>query len=310
VFLAHNSVTNTLYAIKAVSRKVISKYSIEEHMKVERRILLKVDHPFIVKLVKTMKDSFRIYYILEYIRGTGLFETLHILELLKNEDCKFYIGNIILMLEHLHERSIIYRDLKPENLMIDEEGYLKLIDFGTAKLLDGKTYTMLGTPQYIAPEVILGKGYSLTADIWSLGIVSYELVTGSVPFGENEQDPYKIYEKILECELIYPSTLKNNPRIKIFIDQLLCKNPAARGTAVSLKTHKWFANFNWEGLFSKNLKPPYIPIIFSTNAEINNRQFEGKEINQIFLEEERKTGGDDSAEIPSKNVEEDWDAEF
>ena len=137
----------------------------QENLGLERKILLKVDHPFIVKLVKTLKESQRLYFVLEYVRGNGLFETLKILDLLKNEGYKFYVGSLLLILEHLHERNIVYRNLKPENIMIDEEGYLKLIDFGTAKIVDGKSFTMVGTPHYMAPEVILGKGYSFPADI-------------------------------------------------------------------------------------------------------------------------------------------------
>lgn len=309
VFLGLNQLTSTLYAIKGVSRKVIEKYELEELMKVERRILLKVDHPFIVKLVKTLKDEDRIYYILEYIRGAGLFETLRILDLLRMEDTKFYVACIILMLEHLHERNIIYRDLKPENLMIDEEGYLKLIDFGTAKIIEGKTFTLIGTPQYLAPEVILGKGYTLSADLWSLGIITFELATGRVPFGEHEQDPYKIYEQILESNIEYPTCLKGNPRIKIFIDQLLNKNPAQRGTAESIKQDKMMTGFNWEALLGKHMKPPYMPIINSFLFESSRSEFGNAGYREIFEYEEGKQNnvGTGIRKLPYDTL---WDHEF
>lgn len=311
VFLVLNTNNQTLYAIKSVSRVTISKFAIEDVVRVERKILLKLDHPFIVKLVRTFKDQHRIYYVLEYIRGIGFYETLRTLDLLRNEDMKFYIGCIILILEHMHERHIMYRDLKPENLMIDEEGYLKLIDFGTAKVSDGKTFTMVGTPQYIAPEVILGKGYTLSADLWSLGIVSYEIATGTVPFCENEQDPYKIYQKILEYNLVYPQTLKKNPRIKIFIDQLLNLNPLSRGTAESLKAHKWFTGYNWEGLFSKHLKPPHLPIIDNFNTENYRSEFGDKSIQGIFAEQEALIENiDEASKIRERTYDENWDEDF
>jgi len=98
---------------------------------------------------------------------------------------------------HLHERNIVYRDLKPENVMVDEMGYPKLIDFGTAKTVTTRTYTIVGTPHYMAPELIIGKGYGLNVDFWSLGIMLYEFICGGVPFGEEEEDPYTIYEIIL-----------------------------------------------------------------------------------------------------------------
>ena len=311
VFLALNKVTNTLYAIKCVSRELVNRYGIEENMKVERRVLLKVDHPFIVKLVKTLKDEVRIYYILEYIRGSGLFETLAILDTLRVDDYKFFVACIVMMLEHLHERNIVYRDLKPENLMIDEEGYLKLIDFGTAKALDGKTFTLVGTPQYMAPEIILGKGYGLSADLWSLGIITYELVTKRVPFGHEEKDPYKIYELILEGTVLYPASLKGNPRVKIFIDKLLNMNPSSRGTADAVKLDKMFSGFNWEGLLSKHLKPPYIPIINSIVLESANFEFGEMGINEIVsLEESKQLLGEENRKRKSKFFDPYWDEEF
>jgi cGMP-dependent protein kinase len=309
VFLGLNTSTQTLYAIKGVSRKVIFKYELEELMKLERKVLLQVDHPFIVKLVKTLKDQDRIYYILEYIRGTGLFETLRILDLLRIEDIKFYVACIVLMLEHLHERNIIYRDLKPENLMIDEDGYLKLIDFGTAKIIEGKTFTLIGTPQYLAPEVILGKGYSLTADLWSLGIITFELGTGKVPFGENEQDPYKIYEQILESDVEYPQILKAYPKIKLFCVHLLNKNPAQRGTAESIKIDKVFAGFNWEGLIGKHLKPPYMPIINSFLMESSRSEFRDACIKDIFDFEENRNPCDGVGKRTT-DYDQNWDKDF
>lgn len=310
VMLALNQKTNTLYAVKSVSRQVISVYSIHENLATERRLLMKVDHTFIVKLVKTLKDSDRIYFILEYIRGTGLFETLRSMELLQNDSSRFYIGSVILMLEHLHERSIIYRDLKPENLMVDEEGYLKLIDFGTAKQIDGKTFTVLGTPHYMAPEVILGKGYSFSADIWSLGIMSYEFVAGKVPFADEEQDPYKIYESILSYNYTYPESMRNNSRIKIFIDQLLSQNPNTRGPVDLLRSHKWFAGFNWDGLLSKKIHPPYHPVVDTLAGEIARSNYVDGICQAFEIEEDFVQNEEIMQMVSIKPVGDNWDKEF
>lgn len=111
---------------------------------------------------------------------------------------------MLIVLQYLHERDIIYRDMKPENVMIDTYGYIKMIDFGTATDIKGRTYTLVGTPHYLAPEVIVGKGYTKNADLWSLGICLYELLCGRVPFAEDEDDPYSIYEEILEMHFEYP----------------------------------------------------------------------------------------------------------
>ena len=114
--------------------------------------------------------------------------------------------------------NVIYRDLKPENIMIDKDGFTKLIDMGSAKVLKGKagkTFTVIGTPHYMAPEIITGKGYSYSVDIWSIGICLYELMCGTVPFGENMSDPYEIYEQIIKSPLKYPPFLKDRKAIRL-----------------------------------------------------------------------------------------------
>ena len=164
VFLVSDKNRPMLYALKTVSRKKIERYEIQENLVLERKILLQLDHNLILKLVKTFKDSKRIYFLTEFVRGLDLFDVLRQLNLVSDNDSKFYTASLILMFEHLHERDIIYRDLKPENVMVDDEGYPKLIDFGIAKIIQGRTYTVVGTPHYMAPEVIVGKGYGLLAD--------------------------------------------------------------------------------------------------------------------------------------------------
>jgi cGMP-dependent protein kinase len=169
---------------------------------------------------------------------------------------------MLLAVEYLHKRKIVYRDIKPENIMIDEKGYLKLIDMGTAKILKsesgvGKTFTILGTPHYMAPEILKGKGYGLFVDLWSVGkqvvdtgVTLYEFMCGMVPYGEECEDPYEVYQLILnQNNLSYPAYFltKENKVTKIFIEQLLNRVPDIRlgGTYASLKAHKWFDKFDW-----------------------------------------------------------------
>lgn len=258
VFLAYNNITNVCYALKTVQRTKVFAYDIYDNLTLERKILLQVDHPLIVKLVKTFKDQQRIYFLMEFVQGVDLFDALRDLNLLNNESSRFYISCILLIFEHLHERNIIYRDLKPENIMVDGEGYPKLIDFGTAKIILQRTYTMVGTPHYMAPEIIKGIGYNLSADIWSIGIMLFEFVCGFVPFGEDEEDPYKIYTKILERVLKYPAYISSN-RAKPIIEKMLDNNPAMRGNITSLKEQQWFIGVSWDSLLGKQVKSPYIP---------------------------------------------------
>ncbi|OMJ95133.1 hypothetical protein SteCoe_1499 [Stentor coeruleus] len=310
VFLTVHKSKKSLFALKTVDRKKISAYEIEENIMLERKILLQLDHVLIMKLVRTFKDSKRLYFLMEFIRGMDLFDVIRQLDLLKECDARFYIACVFMILEHLHERSIIYRDLKPENMVVDHEGYPKLIDFGTAKFVNGRTYTIVGTPHYMAPEVITGHGYSLSADYWSVGIMLYEFLFGCVPFGEEETNPYSIYEKVQERRLVYPKWVDNKNHVKEFINQLLSKNPASRigGNFDNLKNNPWFIGFNWDKLMSKELKAPYVPKVSNLDTEIEAAIRNNKNIDDIISRIENKD------EVPKNkrhaNPPDAWDSEF
>ena len=250
VTLCVNIYKATLYALKTVSRQKVRLYDLSENLLLERHVLLQLDHSLIMKLVRTFKDQDRLYFLLEYVHGQDLFDVLRVLGLLQDQDAKFYTACLVLILEHLHEREIIYRDLKPENIMIDDVGYPRLIDFGTAKILtQGRTFTTVGTPHYTAPEVLLGKGYGISADYWSLGVMLYEFICGQVPFGEDEEDTYAVYEKVLRDTLVYPRTLSQHFPARNLIETLLNRNPSARtaGGIERLKGNRWFHDVNWVG---------------------------------------------------------------
>ena len=266
VVLVRTAATSNYYALKAISRRKVEKYAIQEHLLVgskqlEKQIMLHIDHPSVIKLVKTYKDTKRVYFLLEYVHGLELSVILRHVGLLSDTDALFYTASLIYVLQYLHERDIIYRDLKPDNVMVDASGYIKMIDFGTAKMVQGRTYTLVGTPHYMAPEVIIGKGYGKTADLWSLGICLYEFVCGGVPFGEEAEDPYIIYERILEMQLSYKNVDLANFPAKPLIEQLLAKVPEMRlGSGYeAMKKLEWFQTFDWDGLISQKLTPPYTP---------------------------------------------------
>lgn len=150
----------------------------------------------------------------------------------------------------MHERQIVYRDLKPENMIVDQDGYLNVIDFGTAKKLPKnrlRTNTIIGTPHYMAPEILKGKGYSLAVDVWSIGIILFELMCGLVPFGETANDPLEIYKEILNSKVKFPSFFNKNENTKVIdlITTLLNKIPEARinNDFANLKSHPWFDFF-------------------------------------------------------------------
>ena len=197
VSLVKSQKNKFFYAIKNISCKQILYCQLHLNLELERSILVKIDHPFIVKLVKTMKDKNYIYFLMDYIKGKELFDVIRDIGLLNKFQTQFYSASIMLAVQYLHERKFIYRDIKPENIMVLENGYIKLIDFGTAKAITDKTKTIIGTPHYMAPEIILGEGYSFRVDFWSIAICMYEFMCGGVPFGENHEEPMDVYLAIV-----------------------------------------------------------------------------------------------------------------
>ncbi|MCQ2816280.1 MAG: cyclic nucleotide-binding serine/threonine-protein kinase [archaeon] len=192
VSLVVSKKNNFQYAIKGISRNQINHEQLHKNLELERKILLQIDHPFIVKLVKTLKDERFIYFLMEVVKGKELFDVIRDIGLLSKQQAQFYGGSMLLAMEYLHERKFIYRDIKPENIMVlYDTGYIKIIDFGTAKQIEDCTQTIIGTPHYMAPEVILGGGYSFIVDIWSIAVCLYEFLCGGVPFAENAEDPSK-----------------------------------------------------------------------------------------------------------------------
>ena len=197
VSLVKSEKNNYFYAIKNISNKQILYSKLHHNIELERNILLKIDHPFIVKLVKTLKDDNYIYYLMDYIKGKELFDIIRDIGLLNKYQAQFYIGSIMLALKYLHEKHFIFRDIKPENIMVLENGFIKLIDFGAAKHITERTNSIIGTPQYMAPEVILGDQYSFEVDYWSVGVCLYEFIYGEIPFGQDASEVIEIYSSII-----------------------------------------------------------------------------------------------------------------
>ena len=259
VILVASKMNSDIYALKAIDRKKIATAEHSKYVLMERSVLMQINHKFVMKLIKTFKDYRYLYFLLEYIKGAMLFDVLHESGRFTIDEATFYLATMVQFLEYLHERDIVHRDLKPENIMVTETGYLKLIDFGTAKVIHGRTYTRVGTAWYMAPEVIQNKGYGATADVWSVGAMLYEFVCGRVPFGEEEEDPYIVLKNVVDDELVFPEFFREESDCKTLIIKLLQKDPAARISLHDIKRDKLFRNFDWNALMACTLKPPRIP---------------------------------------------------
>jgi cGMP-dependent protein kinase len=296
VNLVHNS--QNIYAMKAVSRKMAEKRKVlAKYFVLERRIMLTIDHPFIIKLVKTMRNNGFCFFLMEFINGKNLDEVLSARKAFRNKDeTRFYIGSLLLVLEYLHKKNIAHRDLKPSNMMIDQNGYLKLLDFGTSKIVTDFTYTIIGTPHYIAPEILQGKGYSLSSDIWSLGICAYEIFFGSYPFGNSALDILDVYKEILYRDFAFPSDPNHkSSEIKNFIRMVLCKKVNQRNCSFSkLKQSDLFKDFEWDDLIDLKLKSPHIPDTHDWYKHIGNKsQLYEAQISQEFEKDIKDDPGDD-----------------
>ena len=259
VCLVKNKKTNFNYAIKIISIKQIKGENIWDNLELEKKILLQIEHPFIVKLVKTLKDENYVYFLMEYVNGKDLYDLIRDIGKLDKYETQFYAASMMLVIDYLHNNNFIYRDIKPENVMVCENGFIKLIDFGTAKQLTDRNLTITGTPHYMAPEIISGEGYSFQVDIWSIGICIYEFFCGYVPFGANTDDPMEIYYSVIRDQLKFPNNCKDITFKRLMIE-MLSKSPFSRLYKLKkIKNHIFFSDFDWEGLYSLNIKPPVIP---------------------------------------------------
>ncbi|CAJ0937286.1 unnamed protein product, partial [Mesorhabditis belari] len=263
------------FALKALKKKHIVDTRQQEHIFAERNIMLETNTDWIVKLFKTFRDTKYVYMLLEVCLGGELWTTLRDRGHFDDYTARFFVACVLEGLEYLHRKNIVYRDLKPENCLLTNTGYLKLVDFGFAKKLASgrKTWTFCGTPEYVSPEIILNKGHDQAADYWALGIYICELMLGRPPF--QAPDPMKTYTLILKgVDALEIPNRRIGKTATALVKKLCRDNPAERlgsgsGGVNDIRKHRWFMGFDWEGLRSKTLKPPIIPKV-SNPADMSN----------------------------------------
>ncbi|GCC24256.1 hypothetical protein chiPu_0002656 [Chiloscyllium punctatum] len=253
-----------LYAMK-VLKKATLKVRDRVRSKMERDILAEVNHPFIVKLHYAFQTEGKLYLILDFLRGGDLFTRLSKEVMFTEEDVKFYLAELALALDHLHGLGIIYRDLKPENVLLEEDGHIKITDFGLSKEavdLDKRAYSFCGTIEYMAPEVVNRRGHAQSADWWSFGVLMFEMLTGSLPFqGKDRKETMAL---ILKAKLGMPQFL--SPEAQSLLRALFKRNPCNRLGAgpdgvEEIKRHCFFGTIDWNKLYRKEIKPPFKPAV-------------------------------------------------
>ncbi|XP_013392219.1 cAMP-dependent protein kinase catalytic subunit PRKX isoform X2 [Lingula anatina] len=260
VVLTRHKETKEYFALKIMTISEVIRLKQVEHVRNEKAILKTINHPFIVNMLWAHHDETFLYMLLEYVPGGELFSYLRNAGRFNTATGNFYAAEIISALDYLHGSGIVYRDLKPENLLLDREGHLKITDFGFAKKLSDRTWTLCGTPEYLAPEIIQSKGHNKAVDWWALGILIYEMLVGYPPFFDDV--PFQIYEKILAGKIDWPKHL--DLIAKDLIKKLLVADRTRRlgnmkNGAEDVKNHKWFKSLNWEEVALRKLKPPIVP---------------------------------------------------
>eukprot|EP00403_Amphidinium_massartii_P032337 CAMPEP_0178445562 /NCGR_PEP_ID=MMETSP0689_2-20121128/40253_1 /TAXON_ID=160604 /ORGANISM="Amphidinium massartii, Strain CS-259" /LENGTH=1263 /DNA_ID=CAMNT_0020070161 /DNA_START=66 /DNA_END=3857 /DNA_ORIENTATION=+ len=288
VRLVEHKTTRTRYALKKVAKK---KGNIPADLQRECALLKESDHPMIMALVKTFETDKSVYLLTELITGGELYSAIRMIPTaLSRTQAQFYTGSLVIVLEELSDRSIVYRDLKPENVMLDSQGYLKLIDFGIAKKLgdDNKTFTTIGTPHYMAPEVMRGRGYGTEVDLWSLGVMLFEFVCGYLPFGDDLEEPTEVCTAVMKAPLNFPAGYRDK-RGRSLIQGLLCRQTARRiGCGLrgfdDIREHEFFKldaaqSSIFDRIMGRELDPPVIPegetysddpAVISASAELSD----------------------------------------
>ncbi|CAL8291134.1 unnamed protein product [Lota lota] len=260
VFLVQDRKGGAYLALKQMRIPDVIRLKQEQHVHNEKEVLTEVNHPFLIRLFWTHHDELFLYMLMDYVAGGELFSYLRSRGRFSNTAGLFYSAELVCAIEYLHAREIVYRDLKPENILLDGEGHIRLTDFGFAKKLSDRTWTLCGTPEYLAPEVIQSKGHGRAVDWWALGILIFEMLAGYPPFFDD--NPFGIYQKILAGKLEFPRHL--DFYVKDLIKKFLVIDRARRlgnmkNGAEDVKKHRWFKTIEWDTVPQRKLKPPIVP---------------------------------------------------
>jgi serine/threonine protein kinase len=261
--------TNEIFAMKILKKKhLIQTHSVDNTI-AEKDILRKIRHPFVVRLHYAFQSDSKVHLVMDFVNGGHLLHHMHKEAIFSELQAKFYIAEVILALEHLHELNIIHRDLKPENVLLDPSGHCVLTDFGFAKenvMTPESCSSFCGTLEYMAPEVVKKSKYGKPADWWSVGILLYDMLVGHPPFQHKNDNA--LYKKILSDKLKLPSYMSKD--CVALIKGLLQRELKQRFTVNDIKAHKFFKGIDWAKMLRKEIRPPIVPIVKKGALDIGN----------------------------------------
>lgn len=264
VALAKHTRTQSMYVVKTLDKSNLVQRKQVAHTLTEKKVLEAIggDHPFIVKLYSAFQTERDLNFVLEYCQGGELFYHLQQQKQQKFDEhaAMFYAAEVLSALRELHAKGIVYRDLKPENVLLDADGHVKLADFGFAKqdMQPGKrTYSFCGSPEYLSPEMVNKDGHGMETDMWSFGCFCYELLTGSPPF-QHSSSLSRLFETIRQGRVWYPPYLSGS--VVSLLEGLLRVNPSSRLTAAQAMDHAFFKSLDWSDLLQRHVAPPIVPV--------------------------------------------------
>lgn len=272
VYQVRKKGTSEIYAMKVMRKDKIMEKNHTEYMKAERDIWTKLEHPFVVQLRYSFQTKYRLYLVLDFVNGGHLFFQLYHQGLFREDLARIYTAEIVSAVSHLHSNGIMHRDLKPENILLDADGHVMLTDFGLAKQFEESTRSnsMCGTLEYMAPEIILGKGHDKAADWWSVGVLLFEMLTGKPPFCGGSRD--KIQNKIVKDKMKLPAFLSSEAHslLKALLQKEATKRLGFGPRGVEeIKGHKWFKPINWRKLEVREIQPSFRPEVAGTHCVAN-----------------------------------------
>jgi len=225
----------------------------------EMNILAQLSHPFVIKYHGWFRDSKITYMVLEYINSENMLTYLRKCDTFSNKITKFYAAQAVLAISYIHSMGVIYRDLQPENILFDKQGYIKIIDFGYSKQTKEITWTLCGTPEYLAPEIIKSIGHGLSVDWWALGIMIYEMLVGYPPFVD--ENPFCIYQQVLSHKISIPEHMHEDASdiiMKFLIRDRNKRLGSVQNGVPNIKKHKWFRGIDFTALYNKSIPAPSV----------------------------------------------------